>query len=163
MPPSFLERSPMPRRFLPLLLTASFAGALPGTLLATEPAIAECAALADPTARLACYDAVNPPPQPAAAAVADFGFTPREVRAKSTPPGSADAPRALQMTVSKLRRKPTGEFVARMDNQQVWEQTELNSGARLQPGSEVTIKRGALGSWLLVTPDGIGTRVRRIE
>jgi hypothetical protein len=67
------------------------------------------------------------------------------------------------MTVASLQRKPTGEFVVHMENGQVWEQTELNSRARLRPGSAVRIKRGAFGSYLLVTPDGIGTSVRRLD
>lgn len=140
-------------RLLPLLLSVSpILGAAPPP---------HCATLAEPTARLACYDALWPPAgvKPAAA---DFGFTREQARVRKGTEGPPD-PKEVRATVVDVRQRPTGEFVATMEGGEVWAQAELNSKARLHPGSVVTIRRGALGSYLLVTPDGIGTRVRRIE
>ena len=50
-----------------------------------------------------------------------------------------------------------------LDNDQVWQQSELDSLIRLQPGDQVTIRRASLGSHLLVTPAKYSTRVRRIQ
>jgi hypothetical protein len=45
----------------------------------------------------------------------------------------------------------------------VWSQTEFNSQADVQVGDAITVRRGALGSYLLVTKAGVGTRVRRVK
>ena len=152
----------MHHRFLSLLLFAA-----PLTIAAATPP--RCASITEPAPRLACYDALWPPAAPVATATpastasTGFGFTPEQARARSTSDATPEAQRVLQATVSSLRQRATGEFVATMDNGQVWVQAEVNSKARLQPGNVVTIRRGVLGYYLLVTPGGIGTRVRRIE
>lgn len=140
---------------------------------AVQAAAHPCAAVPEPGARLACYDQAFPPRTPdapaapavpgAKAASVEFGFTAEKVRARSADATREMAPSAVAMTVSSLRRVPTGEFVVTMDNGQVWTQTEINSKARIRAGSAVTIKRGLLGSYRLVTADGIGTSVRRLE
>jgi len=45
----------------------------------------------------------------------------------------------------------------------VWSQSEFNSQADVDIGDTITVRRGALGSYLLVTKAGIGTRVRRVK
>ena len=54
-----------------------------------------------------------------------------------------------------------GMFQVTLDNEQIWTQTELNSRIDLRVGATVTIRRGALGSYLLSNSAGISTRVRR--
>lgn len=147
---------------------------------AVEAPTHHCATIPEADARLACYDAAfSPLPQQVASSTAapskatpaapppstdkDFGFTAEEARIRSSAKAAGPATREQHMKVASLKRKPTGEFIANMANGQVWEQTELNSKARLRAGSEVRIKHGAFGSFLLVTPDGIGTRVRRVQ
>jgi len=149
------------------LILAALATSAPGA----EERAHRCAAVPEPAERLACYDAEFPPrlidttplsaAPPSSSAGRNFGFTPEEAQARA--PTGTRQPREQAMTVASLQRKPTGEFVVHMENGQVWEQTELNSRARLRPGSAVRIKRGAFGSYLLVTPDGIGTSVRRLD
>ena len=46
---------------------------------------------------------------------------------------------------------------------QVWAQAEFNSQADVEIGDSVTVRRGALGSYLLVTKAKIGTRVKRVK
>ncbi|MBV6416906.1 MAG: hypothetical protein CMLOHMNK_01524 [Steroidobacteraceae bacterium] len=146
------------RQLLPwMVLAAATAGA------AEHP----CAAIPAPAERLACFDRAFPPRAAPAtepiAATRDFGFTSEEVRARSAKSTSTEAPRALAAVVRSLRRTSTGKFIATMENGQVWAQTEIDSKARLAAGSKVKLERGAFGSYLLVTPDGIGTKVRRVE
>ncbi len=150
------------RRLLPCLALAA---------ASTQAADHPCAAVAAPDARLACYDRAFPPHDGAtrggathdAAGRSDFGFTAAEVRTRAAHSATSDEPRAVAMTVVAVREEATGRFVATMDNGQVWAQTEADSRVRPRAGHAVTIKRGVLGSYLLVTDKGVGTRVRRIE
>ena len=50
---------------------------------------------------------------------------------------------------------------ATLDNGQTW--TFNDSGATLRSGDAVSIKRGALGSYLLVTADHHSYHVRRVQ
>ena len=54
-----------------------------------------------------------------------------------------------------------GELVVTLENNQVWVQIDVDNKARVKAGDTVTIKRGTLGSYLLVSPNGVATRVRR--
>jgi hypothetical protein len=160
---------------------------------------AECAALDDPAARLACFDAAFPraprtsSPKPAAAAVAadkpvaataaaadepvaaavvapdkpasetqKFGLSSKQRAALEAKPAEP-APVATTAAVKTVRRLPSGYLLIGLDNDQVWQQTELDSQIRLQPGDQVTIRRASMGSHLLVTPALYSTRVRRIQ
>ena len=75
----------------------------------------------------------------------------------------ASAPTETTAAVRTVRRLPTGYLLIGLDNDQVWQQSELDSLIRLQPGDQVTIRRASLGSHLLVTPAKYSTRVRRIQ
>jgi uncharacterized protein with von Willebrand factor type A (vWA) domain len=168
---------------------------------------AQCAALDDPAARLACFDAAFPrpprtssPEPPAAALAADepesvartaapavpdepesvagtaaravagetasevqkFGLSSSQKAALET---KSAEPAATAMTafVKTVRQLPSGYLLVGLDNDQMWQQTEIDPLVRLQPGDQVTIRRAALGSHLLVTPSKYSTRVRRIQ
>ena len=152
---------------------------------------AECAPLDDPAARLACFDAAFPwpsrtsPPKPAAAAAAvapdepvapvervvpdkpvseaqKFGLSPKQRAALEAKPAEP-VPVETTAAVKTVRRLPSGYLLIGLDNDQVWQQSELDSLIRLQPGDQVTIRRASLGSHLLVTPAKYSTRVRRIQ
>ena len=55
------------------------------------------------------------------------------------------------------------QFIVTLDNGHVWVQSETNSRARLAVGDTVTIKKGALASYLLITPSKVATRVKRVQ
>jgi hypothetical protein len=59
--------------------------------------------------------------------------------------------------------KPHGELVVTLENGQVWAEIQTSSGARVKAGDRVTIKPGALGSFLLVAPNGRSTKVTRVR
>ena len=166
-----------------IVLIAGLAG-WAGTTLAA-PTADQCAKLADDAARLSCYDAIfrtpaGAPVSPAAAATAataavasapaparpvdpeaEFGLTPaqqRKLQPENAPPLP---PETLTAKVAAVGRKPMGELVVTLENKQVWVQIDVDNKARVKAGDTVTIKRGTLGSYLLVSPNGVATRVRR--
>lgn len=136
-----------------------------------------CASISEDGARLACYDAAfGPPPSGrskaselsaapknlSAGSGREFGFTPAQREAATGAPQTADAD-SIKVSVQALRHRPTGEFIATFDNGQTWVQREVNPRAVLEVGDSVTIRKAALGSYLLVTPNRIATRVRRLQ
>jgi hypothetical protein len=138
---------------------------------------AECAALDDPAARLACFDAAFPrtphtgPPNPAKVAVAtdepasearNFGLSATQRNAIDPKPAQPPLP-ATTAAVKTVRRLPSGYLLIGLDNDQLWQQTEFDSRVWLQPGDRVTIRQAALGSYLLDTPAHFSTRVRRLQ
>jgi len=153
---------------------------------------AECAAIDDPTARLACFDAAFPrasrtspprsavtpaaPAAPAAAAAAaagvaadepasearKFGLSVKQRQAIEPKPAQAELT-TTTAAVKTVRRLPPGYLLIGLDNDQVWQQTEIDSRIWLKVGDQVTIRRAALGSYLLDTPGHYSTRVRRLR
>jgi hypothetical protein len=69
----------------------------------------------------------------------------------------------LTSRVKIAGRQASGDFVVTLDNGQSWAQLPLGTPHRLSVGDEVTISRGALGSFLLEAPDGRGIRVKRVR
>lgn len=100
--------------------------------------------------RLACYDRT-------------FG-TPAEPKALPEPaPARTEAlPDKFTARVSKFEWR-NGVFVATLDNDQVWIQTERDSRVRLEVGDTVTVRRASLGSFLMSSDQGIAARVRRVK
>jgi hypothetical protein len=74
----------------------------------------------------------------------------------------AEGVEQLTAKVVEVSAAPHGEFVAKLDNGQVWQQ-KLIDRVRVRVGDEVTIRRASFGSFMLVTPTGKSTRVARIE
>jgi hypothetical protein len=124
-------------------------------LSAAEPGHA-CAVVDDDAERLACYDrAFGSPYAPSNGAGSDEGSRPRG----RTNDQKKDFTFTAMVRGVEIRRD--GMFQVTLDNEQIWTQTELNSRIDLRVGATVTIRRGALGSYLLSNSAGISTRVRR--
>lgn len=144
---------------------------VPGAESDVKPTHA-CGQLQDRNERLDCYDAAfgrpageaGARPAPAAAATADanFGFTLEQIESKAPGGGSAKADRVTSAVVA-LKRDRDGRFTVTLENGQVWDQIEIQSGATPAVGDPVTIRRAAMGSYLLVTPRGVATRVKRLD
>jgi hypothetical protein len=112
-------------------------------------------------------------PQPAAPAaapiaasrdlVSDFGLTREQQRAQI--PGSVPdpGPSSIEATVAQVRRSADGQFVVVLENGHVWAQNDPAVRVYLQPGEQVTIRKGALGSHLLVSVERGSVRVRRLK
>ncbi|HET7204927.1 MAG TPA: hypothetical protein VFI92_16320 [Steroidobacteraceae bacterium] len=157
--------------------------------LASVPLVADdgthrCASIANDQARLDCYDAAFG--RPAASSAAGMTAPASGVAASATPAPTATAksreefglsevdkrarnpqqdvePASITAQVAKLGRRPTGETIVSLADGQVWTQIESENRSRVKVGDTVTIRKGTLGSYLLVGPDGIAVRVRRVK
>lgn len=165
------------------LCCATFGGAVRAASL---EAAEKCRLIVDDRARWACYDEVFGKPvgagspqapvsagaSPAAAGEqaavsrnprAEFGLSEAAMRARAAETAPESAPDSISATVTNVGRRSTEEMVVTLLDGQVWAQVEPDARARLKAGDTVTIKRAALGSYLLVTPSGIATRVKRLK
>lgn len=150
-----------------------------GPARAAEPVIkAEffaCAAEKDDARRLACFDAAvdraqaapaNQAPAVVAAPLSQeekFGLRGELKQEKAQKAPELQELEQLQAQVTKVSVKPHGELVVTLENGQVWTEIQTNSGARVKAGDRVAIKAGALGSFLLVAPNGRSTKVTRVR
>ncbi|MFN3911854.1 hypothetical protein [Hyphomonas sp.] len=146
----------------------------------------QCAAITDDTARLACYDKAVADLQTAESAgkvrtvdVAtieklereSFGFSLpslSQVFGRSEDAGKPLTPEVDEVTfpiasisVSRVTRKAQ----ITLENGQVWEQidSEEISRSKIRKAKEVTIRKAALGSFLMTIGGGTGIRVRRVN
>ncbi len=111
-----------------------------------------------------------PPPAPAASPApknpeAEFGLT-ETAKQRKDPAKAAEAaavPEKISGRVISVQWRRYGEFVVTLDNGQVWEQNEPEPSAIVKVGDAVTVKKGWLGSFMLVTAGGVGTKVHRID
>jgi hypothetical protein len=140
-----------------VLIAGALIFTLPADLPAQEPGH-PCSAIASDPERLACYDRAfgkSPQPPDGAASARDFGA--------SDPDSAAKKVNSITAIITKVERRRDGLFVVTLDNGQVWSQAELDSRAEVRAGDSVSVRRGALGSYLLSTSAGIGTRVKRLR
>jgi hypothetical protein len=172
------------RKLLPVLISLGFGAPLSG--VAAEQSH-PCSAIDDASQRLACYDAafgrpaaattvsITPAPAlaPAATATAtataavdpvaqqraEFGLS--DAAKKARDPQQSTQAESITDTLAELGQRPTGELVFNLQNGQVWLQIEADTRTRVKAGDTVTIRKGALGSFLLVGPDRVSVRVRR--
>jgi hypothetical protein len=121
--------------------TSGTAAAGTGAASAATAALATAAAPAAPVAR---DDPRN------------FGFN--QAQLHIAPPGGADAVHAI---VSRITQDQLGRTTITLDNNQTW--TYTDEDGRLSAGNAITIKRAALGSYLMTTPARRVYTVRRIQ
>jgi hypothetical protein len=145
--------------FVGLALPVAFAA--PATVSTAD--LARCAGMAAADARLACYDALagrapTPPQarqQATPAGASTFGLT------KPLPQAAPAGPELIKALVAKVTESRFGNVNVLLDNGQTWIVDAPD--AQLKPGDSVTIKRAALGSFLMMTPARRSYRVRRME
>jgi len=169
-----------------LALAASMLTAAASLATAAEreqgSAAAKCVSIEDAAARLGCYDQAfgRPAAAPAAASaivggdaaaaasvdaargVDEFGLSEAAKRQRDPEKAKDTMPTSISSTVSDVSFRPTGEVVVTLENGQVWTQAEtVTTKARVKAGDEVTIRKAAMGSYVLVTPSRTAIRVRR--
>jgi hypothetical protein len=76
---------------------------------------------------------------------------------KAVPAG----PASIKAIVSQITEDRLSHVYLVLDNGQTWEFTE--GDPRVRPGDTVTIKRAALGSFLMLTPSRHSYRVERLH
>jgi hypothetical protein len=150
----------MRRCLLVCMLTCASvtAQALPNPL---ADGLRRCAGETDQAKRLACFDAL-------AASVpkveADqFGLT-SDIAQKRDPVTVQKTTEAvLPGKIVALRLGARGELVFTLDNQQVWDQSQVEPNKEFKIGEDVRIEHGAMGSLWLAADKGRKTKVKRIS
>lgn len=148
-----------------LLLSGALALLLAPSARAADDDARACAAIAEPSARLACYDAVYPPSQPQRTVSAEdrFGLSglsreqQRAALGLPAPPDRIEA-RIVALTLARDRRR-----LLTLDNGQRWVVPPEASNDRLAVGDRVEIRDAALSAHRLVTPQGIAIRAKRVR
>jgi len=95
--------------------------------------------------------------------VAEFGLSESQKRAQNPERAKDVSPDSITANVAEVGRQPTGGLVVTLENGQVWAQSESLTKARVAPGDEVTIRKATLGSYMLVAPNKVSMRVRRVR
>jgi hypothetical protein len=65
--------------------------------------------------------------------------------------------------VTSVTRKPSGWLVVRLDNEEVWEQSDDGPDLGLAVGDSVKIEKGMLGSYWMSGHSSVAIKVRRAE
>lgn len=164
------------------ILATSAAGGALAENTDVHNALAPCIGISSSADRLACYDklagrvsapkaapvaaapapaaSVAAAPAPAAAPTAeDFGLSNVQKAASSSSPPEM---KSVTAKVAGFGHSPNRRTQVTLDNGQVWEY-EDDPDSLLSIGDSVTIKRAALGSFILLTPTKHSHRVRRIN
>jgi hypothetical protein len=136
------------------------APAAPAAPVSTPAAATVAPATAAPVAAAPAVAVAAPAVEPEAA----FGFNEAQKRERVPEAVQAQPEQrsSIESTLTLLSSRRTGEFVYTLANGQIWTQSEAEQSGYVRDGSPVTIKRAALGSFLLVS-GSVSTRVRRVQ
>lgn len=150
--------------------------ALPPPKVLTD--LLACRQIADPAARLACYDtqagALATATERSDIVVADreqveqtrrglFGFA-LPVSPLINSDGKAEEAKKLETTVVSARRSRGGAWIITMAEGGTWEQTDSKAlPLSPKPGQKVVITKGALGSYFVSVDGQAALKMRRIQ
>jgi hypothetical protein len=162
--------------FVSGLATAALAAGGPEPAPKAVQAAIDCRKLSDNTARLACYDsAVDALGQQLAqgqviavdhAQVQQvrrqaFGFTMPSLSLFDRGAKPEETSEVV-LAVDSARRGPDGKWLLRLEGGQVWRQIDTNDFSRdPKPGSQATIKKALLGSYIMMIGGHSPVRVHR--
>ena len=164
------------RRAAPALAAAGLCGLLlagPVAAQSTDEGLMRCRAIAEPTARLACYDAL-PAAGRSVQGGSGTGGTDRTPAALPTAPGEAERfglSGALAGQLQRLESAVGADFEGwypkdriRLANGQVWEVVDGSSAALAPRARKVVVRRGALGAFYMdFEGSNVSPRVVRIR
>ncbi len=157
---------------------ATAAGSVPA---AAFDALLACRSIADGPQRLACFDGKTAALQDAQArhdiVVVDreqmhkarkslFGFSLPTLdlfgeHGGKAPKGEEDEIKEVTEAVKLARQDGMGDWIVVLESGAVWQQTEGTLALAPRPGTSVTIRRGALGSYFMRVGAQPGVKVRR--
>ncbi|MDX2275266.1 MAG: hypothetical protein NW206_07415 [Hyphomonadaceae bacterium] len=142
--------------------------------------VQDCAAIQDGAARLACFDQlasdVNATPDIFVVPIdpgrvetiqrESFGFSlpnlSRLLPSISIGGGETEELQSVQLQVARIVNRGDGSHSFVMEDGQVWIQTDAARVPNVRAGDTVTIRRAALGSYMLIgSRGGVPHRVRR--
>lgn len=139
---------------------------------AVPPEFLTCSHIRQNGERLACFDRAVAYFQssgenvPAPSAENSFGLQTgvTESRAEQAKPKKSEEPlSSVTARVSEVSSARDGMKVFALDNGQTWRQTTGSTGVAPKSGDQITVRRGALGSFLMDVPNGPALRVRRLK
>ncbi|MBB5210060.1 hypothetical protein [Microbulbifer hydrolyticus] len=137
---------------IPVILFAILA--LPATAETLQKRLQQCSQFSDDEKRLACYDKLSGGLQQHAEQ--QFGQEQKQV--------IEEAPDSITATIIDAKEGAYGKFTFTLDNGQIWRQVDSSSRAIWRGGEQVTVERGALGSFLMrKTTGGRTLRVKRVK
>jgi hypothetical protein len=125
-----------------------------------------CAAVVDPSERLACYDAAFPPAVAETAADRvreDFGLSRAEIRERSPALARAVPPGRIEAAVVAVSGPRGAGRTFALDNGQVWRQSESSVLGDVDAGDRIAIRKASFGTYLLITPGRVALRVKRVK
>jgi hypothetical protein len=140
-------------------------------------AVVDCRSISDDAARLACFDAAVGKLADAQAAKEVMVLSSEEVRRTKRglfgfvlpkfglfggddDEDGIEPLKELTATIASFSGG-TGRYVFTLDDGAVWEQTDGAYLKRPKAGSQIVIRRAALGSYMARVDDGIGFRIKR--
>ena len=134
-----------------------------GAALADDAALLRCRGIADPTARLACYDALVLSPE--------AGKTGQDEASQRQQFGLEVQSFAATLTLEAIESSIPGHFEGwrgnarfQLANGQVWQVSDGSSGVHNIDNPKVKIRRGALGAFYLeIEGTNRSPRVRRLQ
>lgn len=162
--------------FLALITTLLHSGQVLSEVL--EEQVRQCRAIADETARLACYDGLAPGEQPVdsnkeesaksrdteAASVSASGPSAAGTAATASSPGAAatgataefgkehwraeDSLETMESKVSVVQKGARGQIILLLENGQVWEQKDVRR-LSIREGDTIIIERGSMNSFFI--------------
>lgn len=117
-----------------------------------------------PAERLACFDAAFPPPPDVRRAqqrhaADEFGKPASPGQSLHNP--NVAVPDEVESRVRGIDYSVGGTRSIALENGQTWE--TAGSGGHVAVGAVVSLRKGALGGYLLSTKDGVTLRVRRVR
>lgn len=148
------------------------------SVLVTAPALAAgagelaaglraCAAKAEASDRLVCFDALAatlPAPQPELTPEQRFGTAQKVVReVVEERKREAEQLDSLSSTVSSISQRGDGSRVFTLANGQVWAERGNNAQSRFKVGDHVEIDAAVLGSFLMTGTSKRSIRVNRVR
>jgi hypothetical protein len=133
----------------------------------TPDAFDLCANEPKPAERLACFDkqilARRAMPKTITDVHSDVGLDARQVRQKHPEQAAEQAAFNIDSVVVKVTEHRPLISTFELANGQVWEQTETITGRYIRPQEKVTIRKGAMGGFLLISAGGVSVRVHRMK
>jgi hypothetical protein len=148
-----------------LLTGTGLAFSLARAAQSTSDALVACAKETDDTRRLRCFDAVvadlrpAPLPTPAPSVSREEKFGARG----DLDPERREGLKEITAKVTEVGARPHGEIVVTLDNGQVWAERAASSKIKVKVGDMVKIESGALGSFVLIAPNGRSSKVARVR
>jgi hypothetical protein len=105
-----------------------------------------------------------PSPRPEINPAEQFGLTSGQILGKESNGARPAGLKRLTARVVNISQRREGYLVLRLENGQVWEQTEGGPDLRIGEGAMVSIDRGLLGAYWLSRQSGrLAIKVRRTE